>query len=221
MIKLIIPFLLIFASCSGYQVKTRDNPFLRYEIRTISIPMFQNRSNLANVSGEFTKKIYQLLAGYKGLKVVPGARKSSDAVLLGIIDSPQYKNDTVEASGKNLVDSILVKSESIDSRETFFIPTGNQIKLKLRLILIKSPTDKEIEALNSKFGELITRSPRIILNETLPITYNFTRELLSFETNDTGGNVTFTRNRGNLREAIISMANSASETFKSVILYAF
>ncbi len=57
-------------SCSGYRFQSKSNPFAQYGIRSISVPMFYNKSNFADVSGPFTREIYKTLLEFKNRDVL-------------------------------------------------------------------------------------------------------------------------------------------------------
>ncbi|MFN8369170.1 MAG: hypothetical protein U0T83_00940 [Bacteriovoracaceae bacterium] len=70
----------ILNSCSGYKFINRSNPLAQYGIHSIAIPMFQNTSNVPNVSGVVTKEIVTLLSQFSELRVYPGEWTDADAI---------------------------------------------------------------------------------------------------------------------------------------------
>jgi len=91
-------FLSLLSSCAGYHFNTNNNPLIGYDIKTISVPMFVNRSTFPNLAGPMTKEIILALNDYSGLKVFSGNNDSADAVLIGIIESNDHFNEAVKTT---------------------------------------------------------------------------------------------------------------------------
>lgn len=84
--------------CSGYRFTQQDNPLSQYGIESLSVPMFYNYSNQPHVSGDFTRETYRLLTSFSGLRLVSGYSAATDAVLIGIIKSPEKIIQTLQAT---------------------------------------------------------------------------------------------------------------------------
>lgn len=213
--KFILILFLFISSCADYRYQKLDNPFSQYGIKSLSIPMFYNQSNFENMGPAFTKEIYKMLSGFKGLKI-QGGNHNTDATLIGIIDSKDFRRDSRESSGPRSVKNI-ANSKIGSSRGDFYIPSTNTLMAELRIIVIKRPTQEDIEFLKSNLGKENFISSKIIFRESIPLTSSFTREILLGE----GTAVNSTQNRGAERRTIHQMAKSSASTFKDMILYAF
>lgn len=201
-------------SCAGYRFQEKENPFAQYGVKSITIPMFYNKSNLSNISAPMTKEMYHMLSTFSGLHIKSG-NNDADAVLIGIVDAPSQAKESREAtnlrSAKNTAEEALG-----ENREDFYIPSTTNVRASLRLILLKNPSEKEIELLKSSLGKFAV-GPKIIVNETIALSGSFTREIYSDEAID----VIDTQNRSALRSTVDDMAKNAAQNFKDMILYAF
>jgi hypothetical protein len=212
-------FLTLLLSCSGYRVKNNENPLAIYGIKILAIPVFVNHSSLSKVSGPLTSEIKALMMSYMDLKVQSEYRNSTDAILLGIVESPQKKADTVKATGSKFTTGDI--DATIGERSEFFIPQRNEVKLNLRLILIKSPSVQDLELAQGKFGKYMNNHPRVIFSENLDVTAAFSREIAGNLSPDNGGVVNFSKNKKALNVAIRSAAKAVALNFKEVVLDAF
>jgi len=103
-LNVVLPIGFLFLiSCSGYHFKNKNNPFVAYEIESISIPMFVNWSIVPNVSGPMTSNFINMLMDYSGLTIYSHEKTSADAILVGIISSSDktrqvYKNKSYQAT---------------------------------------------------------------------------------------------------------------------------
>jgi hypothetical protein len=221
-IKKVLLFILIFfASCSGYKFRDAHNPLAQYNIHSITVPMFQNRSTISEVSPLFTREIVKELSKFPGLKTYSGDWKDTDAVLLGIISSPQYWRKTLGTSS-----TILIKREegygtSINKRRAFKVPRSTSIGLTLTLIIIKRPTQKEIDFIMSTEDKIIFKNPKILFTQTYSLSGNFTRDVSAGNGNDSGGVVNYTKNRGTQLNTLSGMAEQAALAFRETGLYVF
>lgn len=208
---------LAFSGCSGYKLISQTNPFAVYQIKSISLPMFLNKSSIPHASPPFTNEIFELLSSYPGLTVYSGINKQSDALLLGIISSPQYLNQTIALAERRKASSLAVASD-IGTRNDFFIPTRNYLKLSLQLILIKNPTYEDRQLFQSPFSQNIEEHPRLIANETIHLSVLFDRQLLR---KSSGGTTNFTNNLDILNQAIKALAKEGGVRFKRTVVDAF
>ena len=207
--------LLFLLSCAGYSFKEKSNPFSQFGIKSLSIPMFYNRTNFANVSGVFTKEIFQTLSEFNKLMIYTG-NKNTDAVLLGILESPQKSKESTITIGRKSVQNTFGDDIIGENRRDFPLPTTNEIQLQLRLIVIKNPTPEEIDF----FQKDITAnaiSSKIIFNEVIALRNSF----ILAELDQNGTEVLGSQNRGIKKNAISQMAINAANSFKDMILYAF
>ncbi|TNF03674.1 MAG: hypothetical protein EP326_02185 [Deltaproteobacteria bacterium] len=210
---------LCFQGCSGYRVKNSENPLAIYGIRTLAIPVFVNHSTLSKISGPLTTEIKSLMMSYVDLRVQSEYRGSSDAVLLGIIESPKHKNETVKATGSKFTTGDI--EATIGTRNEFFIPQQNEIKLVLRLILIKAPSAQELELAKGDLGKFMKSHPRVIFSENMDVTAAFSREIAGNLSPDNAGVVNFSKNKKAQYESLRLAAKSVATNFKEVVLDAF
>lgn len=211
----LIFILILISSCSGYRFKNSNNPFENYGVRKIAIPMFLNQSPIPNVSAPFTKEITLLLSQYPGIEIVGADSDHADAVLVGLIDSKDKLSETVKTNGYKVTNSVAPKS--LAGRSDFFVPFSTSLNLQVRLILIKDPKKEEIDVAQSELAGQLQNNPKILFNETFPVSGSFNREIYD----ESGGQVNFTQNKGAMDRTVKTMATNFSNTFKEMILYAF
>ncbi len=203
------------SSCSGYRVKRDENPLARYNIHSLAIPVFQNKTNLPNVSAPFTKRIVGLLNSFSGLKIYSGLNKEADAVLLGIVRSPRHLNETLTVRSNRFTGD--VTPQNMKGRRDFFIPERNYVNLELSLVLIKKPRKEELDIFSSDIAPYLKGMPRIILNEKM----NLKGAYYLSNLDRAGSAVNDTQSAGNLEKEIDTLAIQASSNFKTMVLYAF
>lgn len=210
--------LLIFllAGCSGYRFTQQENPLSQYGIQSLSVPMFYNYSNLPDVSADFTRETYTLLMGFSGLKLESGYNADSDAVLIGIIKSPEKLAETVRRSSSRVANTKAPNSIGPDRRK-FSVPGTTLLNLSLQVIVIKKPTEEEIALLKSGIGDQVKLTSRIIFNDTIPLNAQYAREFLD----DAGTQVVATQNAGVQRKTLESLSRQAAIQVRDMILYAF
>lgn len=214
MLKLLVLFILV--GCSGYRFSQQENPLAQYGIQSLSVPMFYNYSNLAEAHSDFTRETYRLLTGFAGLKLVNGYKQSSDAVLIGIIKTPEKIAETVRPSNLRLAQD--KAPQAIGSkRQNFYIPGTSDVQLYLHVIVIKKPTEEELALLKSGIGDQIKSTSKVIFNEIIPLRVAYTREVLD----NPGVQVVGTQNAGAQRKALKTLAELAAVNVRDMILYAF
>jgi hypothetical protein len=178
--------------------------------------MFYNYSNLPEVHGDFTRETYRLLTGFSGLRLVSGYKADTDAVLIGIVKTPEKVAETIRAMNLRVAQD-KAKNSIGTSREKFYIPGTSNVSLYLHVLVIKKPTEEELALLKSGIGEKITTNSRIIFNELLPLRMQYTREVLD----DEGTQVVATQNQGVQRKSLRMLSEQAAVTIRDMILYAF
>jgi hypothetical protein len=213
MFKFIILF--IIAGCSGYRFSQQENPLSQYGIQSLSVPMFYNYSNVSEIHADFTRETYRLLTGFSGLKLVPGYKKSSDAVLIGILKSPEKLAETLLPANLRLAQG--EAETAVAGRENFYIPGTTDVQLYLHVIVIKKPTEEELALLKSGIGDQVKSTSKIIFNELIPLRTAYTREVLD----DEGTQVVATQNFGVQRKVLKILAEQAATNVRDMILYAF
>lgn len=218
----LIFFFFFLMGCSGYRFTQQENPLAQYGIQTLSIPMFYNYSNLPDVSGDFTRETYLLLTGFSGLKIISGYDKNSDAVLIGILKTPEKVTDTLRPTNltvaknraKNAIES---RGSRGRPRDDFYIPGSTNVSMYLQVILIKKPSEEELALLKSGIGDKINFNSKIMLNELLPVQSGYAHEVLDNQ----GVDVIGTQNAGVQRKTLKNMAEQAAISVRDMILYAF
>lgn len=222
----------LLAGCSGYRFTQQDNPLSQYGIQSLSIPMFYNYSNFNGVSGEFTQETYRLLSGFSGLKLHSGFKSSDDAILIGIIKSPEKSFEALRPA--NLSEAQTRAKNALSggkARQKFSVPSTTELVLALQVIVIKKPTEEELALLRSGIGDQIKGSPRVVFNEMIPLRQQFNREILddqiAIDANGNsvagirGTNVIATQNFGVERKTLKDLSIQAATSIRDMILYAF
>jgi hypothetical protein len=206
-------------SCQGYRIKNEDNPFVSYGIKSVSVPMFINRSSLANVSGPLTKEIVMLLASYPGLTIYSGEDSRADAVLVGIVSSPARRSDTLKTSATNFTSDDL--KTSLGSRPEFYAPTTTAYTLSLQIALIKDPAREDRELIESSIGKFINNHPKIIFNQILDVSNSFDRTVKETLTTESEGVTNFTKTKAQFEASVQNLAKRAALDFKELVLNVF
>ena len=219
-------FLLTILSCQGYRFKKTTNPFIQYDVRSVSVPVFINKSNLPDVSEPLTREIVRVLAQFPNLSIRSGLNKNADAVLLGVITSAQYSKESVKPKDFRFTTGKL--QDSIGKREPHFIPKNSIVTLQLELTLIKNPTSDELNVFQSKLGEAVAHHHKIVFREVILLSQSFAVSNLptAYQSNgdinpDSAGIVNFTQTRGSYKNAIDALALNGAKAFKDLVLYAF
>jgi hypothetical protein len=206
----------LLAGCSGYRFTQQDNPLSQYGIQSLSVPMFYNYSTMPEVSGDFTREVYRLLTSFSGLKLVSGYSENTDAVMIGILKSPEKVAETLKPSNLRVAKDRAQKSVGT-SRQNFYIPGTTDIIMSLQIIVIKKPSEEDLALLRSGIGDQVRLNSKIIFNESIPLRQQYTREVLDGD----GTSVNATQNFGVQRKSIKTMAENAAISVRDVILYAF
>lgn len=209
--------LLIFISgCGGYRYTQQDNPLAQYGITSLSVPMFFNFSNQPEVSNNFTRETYRLLSSYRGLKLKSGYHEETDAVMIGIVKSPEKVRDTLVPGNFRVAQDRAGKRIG-EKRQNFYVPGITEVNLYLQIIVIKKPTEEELTLLKSGLGDKVKLTSRLIFNETLNLRTQYTREIFDEE----AVNVTATQNAGIQRKVTRTLSEQAAISIRDMILYAF
>lgn len=208
--------LLLITSCSGYRFSQQDNPLSQYGIQSLSVPMFYNYSNLPEAHIDFTRETYRLLTGFSGLKLVSGYSKNTDAVLIAILKTPEKVMETVVTGNPRLAQE-KAKDSIGPQRENFYIPGTSTVNMFLHVIVIKKPSDEELNLLKSGIGDQVKMTSKVIFNEMMPLSAQYTREVLDGK----GTEVVGSQNIGVQRKILKGLAEQAAINIKDMILYAF
>ena len=178
--------------------------------------MFYNYSNLSEVHTDFTRETYRLLTGFSGLKLKNGYDEKADAILIGIVKSPEKIAETVRPNNLRLAQERARKAIG-NARQNFYIPGSSDVQLFLQVIVIKKPTEEELTLLRSGIGEQVPVNSKVIFNEILPLRITYTREVLDGE----GVHIVGTQNFGVQRKTYKKLAEQAAVNIRDMILYAF
>ena len=211
--------MVLLSGCAGYHFSSNNNPLIGYDIRSVAVPMFINRSVMPQLAGQMTKEIILALNGYSGLKVISGDSETADAVLIGIIESNDHYNKVV-TNTQNLFTEGDIQN-SIGNRTPFYYPVQTTYAFSLRVILIKRPTKEELELFTSDMGNILKIHPKIVLNELIKLSGNFSRVVNPTNTVNAPGEVNFVKNKGIFEKSLQDTCYQAGQTFKKVVLNAF
>lgn len=209
-------FCILLTSCAGYKAVERGNPLSQYGVKSVSIPMFLNKSSLAGAASSFTSSFITLMSSYPGLKVDTGFSKDNDAVLIGVVESQKTYSNTVVNAQQRTVSSVAPNSLG-NKRNDFYVPATSRVELRVRVMLLKKPTQAELKLLRTKYATKLRGNRKIIFNEVITINDTFNREIFD----DKAGQVNFTQNYGILHRSIEKLAKQAAVNFEESILYAF
>lgn len=185
--------------------------------------MFYNYSNLPEVHADFTRETYRMLSAFSGLKLNSGYKESSDALMIGIIKSPEKIADSLRPTALRVAQTKTPNAIGTQ-RQNFYIPATTDVQLFLHVIVIKKPTEEELALLKSGIGDQIKSTSKVIFNELIPIRTVYTREVLDTTENGTvtnGTQVVATQNAGVQRKVLKNLAEQAAINVRDMILYAF
>ncbi len=210
---------ILLSACSGYQFVENDNPLAIHGIRSLSIPMFINKSPLPEVGALVTKEITLLLSSYPGLKINSGESLGSDAILVGVIGGQQSLSELVQTTERKFTSGDL--KTSLGTRKEFYVPTGSSLVLDVQFILIKNPRREDLELMKSELAPVIVAHPRVVLNQSLNLNASFTRVVGATTDIDSPGLVNLTKNKAILDRALEEGSKSLASQFKDVVLNAF
>ncbi len=219
-VRFFLLFPLVFlASCAGYHFNTNSNPLIGYDIRSIAVPMFINRSVLPELAAPMTKEIMLVLNDYSGLKVLSGDNESADAVLIGIIESSDHMQDVVRTSQTLFTDNTI--KTSVGNRSPFYYPVETSYSLNFRMIIIKRPSKEEMELLASDIGKYMKVNPKVVLMDQFSLASTFARVVGETVSAESPGSVNFVKNKGIMEKSIQETSVRAAQNFKQVVLNAF
>jgi hypothetical protein len=216
-------FLLVLFGCSGYRFTQQENPLSQYGIQSLSVPMFYNYSNTPEVHVDFTRETYRMLTAFSGLKLNSGYNQTADALMIGIIKSPEKVSDTLKPTALRVAQTKTPEAIG-NQRQKFYIPATTDVSLYLHVIVIKKPTEEELALLKSGIGDQIKSTSKVIFNEMIPLRMVYTREVLDVRENSVqtnGTQVVATQNAGVQRKVLKNLAEQAAINVRDMILYAF
>lgn len=207
------------SSCAGYHFNTNNNPLIGYDIRSVSVPMFVNRTVIADLAAPVTKEIILALNDYSGLKVFNGNNEQADAVLIGILESEDYYKEAVRTTQKLFTEDTV--QDSIGNRQSFYYPVQTTYAFQLKIYLIKMATLEDINFLTSELGQYAKYNPSVVLVDTIDLSNNFYRVVGETVDSSSPGKTNFVKNKGIMEKSIQDTAINAAKAFKQVVLNAF
>ncbi len=209
------------ASCAGYRVRDRGNPFEQEKVRVLAIPMFINKSIYPGVAPIFTREIARLMASYPGLKLRTTTGGDEDAVLLGIIESPQRYSQAYNTTATKFTAGAL--QTSIGNRAQYYLPTSSSYKISVRLVMIKNPGKLEKELLASSLGSKIKGQPgsKVVFQQSFSYEGNFNRASQDTITPDSGGITNYSKTRRFFIQTIESLAVSTAQNVEDLVINVF
>lgn len=210
---------IMLTSCAGYRVRKETNPFEQYQIQSLAVPMFVNRSTFAQVGGMMTNEIRQVLSTFPELKLTPQEDMSADGVLVGIIDSEASLLQSMRNTGTTFLSGGL--QSSIGERPAFYLPTLSTVELYLTLVLIRRPSQEDLELLDTPFLPFLAKHPKVVFKETMRLSTSYSRSIQESIDSDSPGAVNATRNHKIMERSLKSLATRASRNFKNTIIHAF
>lgn len=211
--------ILFLAGCSGYHFNTNNNPLIGYDIKSISVPMFINRSVIPQLVAPLTREMTLALSDYSGLKVLSGEQDVADAILIGIIESKDHYGEVVKTTQTLFTEGEI--KNSIGNRSPFYYPVQTSYSLNLRLILIKRPTKEEIAFFTSDMARGHLVHPKIVLEDSIALNGTFSRVASATTGPLASGETNFVKNKGIFEKSLQDTSYQAAQTFKQVVLNAF
>ena len=187
-----IGIVFVFLSCSGYRIQNQDNPLAQYGINSLAVPQFVNYSNMPEVAEMLTKDFTFLFGEYSGLTLYNGEDSRADATLVGIVDGPKKRMDTI-----NVESTTFLGDEVFGERKGFEVPYSANYNLMVHIMIIKD-SKKLIEKKLPFRGSYLMASRRRTL-----------------------GHVNFTKNQAVVRQSMTLTAQDLAENFKKLVLDAF
>ena len=214
-----LSLLFFLFSCSGYRVVSEKNPYKDRGIFSVSVPMFINRSSISGASPIFTSTIKNVLERETDLKIYAGNNKDSDAVLVGLIDSETHLSKLYQAGSSKFIEGEL--KESIGSRQEFYIPTDQNYRLTLTLVLVRRPKKEDMALIQSELLSQLYIGEKFLFRKTILLDGSFSRELRPNLTSDDGGVVSFSARQGAFKKSLKSLGDVAARVFREEILNVF
>lgn len=191
---------LLLLSCANYQLESKDNPFARFGVDSLAIPMFVNRAPYPQLGPIFTQKMIEMLGEFNHLQIFAGEHPRAEALLLGIITPRSEKlMENSIVTGQIFTASGL--KDSIGARQDFYLPSSIRHDLNLTLVLIKNGKE--------------------MFRHTIEVQTSQNLVLMNSKGTDDSGVVNFTHNLGNQQMLFAQSATEAMGKFRELVLYAF
>ena len=221
----LVPVIFIFlVSCSGYRLKRGENSlFYNENIRSLSVPMFINKTMYPHVAGALTVETSRVLSSVSGLTIYSGENDKADAVLVGVVSSPLREAESIFTNSIKATEGSL--DSSLGNRSGFFVPLSSRYQISVRYFLIKSPSAYELELLKSKVAgqleENLMANPKVVFNQTFNYQASFNREVATNEGPDSGGVVNYSKTKKFFEQSLDGVAKNAARDLRELILNVF
>ena len=221
--KWLLLTLCIISSCSGYRFRNQRNPLVDEGIKSISIPMFINRSTLPNASHIFTKDIVKVLTDSTDIKIYMGDNRKADGLLIGIIDSPNRYQDLYQKEGAFFIDKEEnnEQTSSIGDRSSFFIPRTRIYRVQVTLVLIRHASELDRQMVSTDLLPYLKRSQKIIFNRTIEREARADLSIRGTDQADSAGITNVSRGRFYFENSLKSTSQSVANDFRNLVLNVF
>lgn len=212
--------LFITSSCAGYHFNTNNNPLIGYDIRSISVPMFVNRTVIPDLSSAVTREIILTLNNYSGLKVYNGNNSKADAILIGVLESKDFYKDTVTTTQKLYTEDTV--GGSIGGRTSFYYPSQTTYHYWMNVYIVKNFSQEELDFIaQNGFTDQLKFNAKVVLYDRIDLSNNFYRVVGETSGQNSPGKTNFVKNHGIMIKSLEDTAINAASTFKQVVLNAF
>lgn len=181
--------------------------------------MFVNNTVYSGVSAPFTREITRLFSSFPRLKISTSSNTKSDAIVLGIINSPKRYATAMQTTATKFTAGEL--EESTGNRSQFYVPTASSYRVDIRVIMIKNPTTEDIRLLSSKVGGLVKNHPKVVFNQAFFYTGNFNRESKDTITSDSGGIVNYSKTKRYFEQTLDGLAVQAARDLEDLVINVF
>lgn len=161
------------------------------------------------------------MASYPALKLRTTSGGDEDAVLLGIIESPQRYSQAYLTSATKFTAGEL--ETSIGDRAQFYLPTASTYRINIRLVLIKNPGKLEKELLASSLGKKIEgrKGTKIIFQQSFAYQGSFNRETKDTINSDSGGIVNYSKTKRYFIQTIETLSQQMARDFEDLVINVF
>lgn len=212
-------FVVFLSGCAGYRFVNLKNPFLRYGIKSISLPQFLNRSAIADVTAPFTDEMFNLLSDFDGLTVYAGENSLADAVLIGIVSGPSKRSKLLTVKSRVYTNSSL--KAAIGKRKEFFVPSAIGYNVELQIILVRRPF-KNISLLkDTDIKALKLDKSKVIFEKSFIFPSDYALSLAINSGRDSAGVTNSTLNHYRFIKSVEVLAVDAINRFKQEVINAF
>lgn len=217
MLRIILILNFLLYSCAGYELRDRENPFEVKGIKSISVPMFVNKTNLNSVSNNFSKEVISMLENFKGLKVYSGNDGKSDAVLLGVV----YTADGYDPiRNKDIAFLNTEDIEKLKNRSAFTLQTIKSLDVQVRVVILKRPKKEEVDFFINYFDFNKNMFPQNVFQSNFTLSRNLFIDNSFGDSSGASNPVRGVRNKGIEISNVNQQATELASMLRSVIINA-